>query len=79
MPTIPIFAEAYRFSRLITTLRFLTSKFRQIMILIQYQIKGVSPTVTLIYHITGSKNKCWNGLCIVYRKNVTLAGKKLRV
>ena len=38
------------------------------------KIKGVNPSATLIYIITGSKIKK-TGLCIVYWKNVTLAGK----
>ena len=48
MPTIPIFAESFRFSRLISALRFRTSKFRKITILqgkmVPDKMKDVTPT-----------------------------------
>ena len=50
MPTNPIFAESYRFSRLISALPFGMSKLRQITILKWYQIKKpeVTPTSTQV-------------------------------
>ena len=49
MPTIPIFAESFRFSRLISALRFWKSKFRKITILQAKMVPDKIKDVTLTY------------------------------
>ena len=50
MPTIPSFAKSYGFSRPISTLRFWTSKLRQLKIfqMVPDKIMGVTPTSTSV-------------------------------
>ena len=49
MPTIPIFAELFRFSRPISALRFWTLKFRKITILQEKSVPDQIKDVTLTY------------------------------
>ena len=76
MPTIPIFAESYRFSIQILSLGFETSKFRQIMILnrLTDKVKEIAPPCTpmwrKLYLFTCCKIglfpfKNQTGLCVI--------------
>ena len=53
MPTIPIFAESYWFSRLISALRFRTSKLRHIDFdMVPDRIMGATSTSTPVIPVT---------------------------